>query len=108
MGEIGGSSPPGTTDERTEGLPDWGRGPVGSRLSTHTALRVRLPLLPLGEVIYRGVLLGEQAASKTDAQGSNPCAPADCRRGSIQKGTDLVSRPMLVRNQSSALQTGLP
>src|SRR5439155_24240604 len=25
----------------------------------------------------RSVLLGEQAASKTAAQGSNPCAPAD-------------------------------
>ena len=51
MGEIGGSTPPGTTDERLGGLPDWGRGPVGSRLSTHTALRVRLPLLPLARML---------------------------------------------------------
>ena len=26
--------------------------------------------------LYRGVLLGEQRASKTRGQGSNPCAPA--------------------------------
>jgi hypothetical protein len=28
-------------------------------------------------VSFRGVLLGEQRASKTRAQGSNPCTPAD-------------------------------
>src|SRR5262245_3852778 len=31
--------------------------------------------------IFRGVLLGEQRASKTRGQGSNPCAPACRRRG---------------------------
>ena len=29
-----------------------------------------------GGAIFRGVLLGEQRASKTRGQGSNPCAPA--------------------------------
>ena len=39
----------------TEGLPDWRRDPVGSRLS-FMALRVRLPLLPLwpGPVLVSG------------------------------------------------------
>src|SRR5262249_62284742 len=46
VGKTGGSSPPGITAS-TEGLPDGRRVPVGSRLSTDTALRVRLPLLPL-------------------------------------------------------------
>ena len=53
--------------------------------------------------LTRVMLLGEQAASKTAAWGSNPHARADCRRGSIEKGVRLVSGIMLVRNQSSAL-----
>ena len=44
-----------------------------------------------------------QAASKTAQQGSIPCTPASCRRGSTEKGAGLVNRLMLVRIQSSAL-----
>src|SRR5262245_53476124 len=59
--------------------------------------------IPSSDPCIRSVLLGEQAISKVAAQGSNPCAPADCRRGSIQKGAAPVMRTMLVRIQSSAL-----
>ena len=34
---------------------------------------------------YGGVLLGEEAVSKAARQGSNPCTPVDCRRGSIPR-----------------------
>ena len=53
--------------------------------------------------LTRVTLLGEQAASKTAAWGSNPHARADRRRGSTEKGIRLVSGIMLVRIQSSAL-----
>ena len=49
---------------------------VSARLAVNQKVRVRLPPRPLRDC-DRSVLLGEQAASKTAAQGSNPCAPAD-------------------------------
>jgi hypothetical protein len=54
--------------------------------------------------LNRSVLLGEQAVSKAARQGSNPCAPAFCRCGSIEKGSGPVNRLMLVRIQPSALE----
>ncbi len=107
MGEIGGSSPPGTTATKLGGLPDWGRGPVGSRLSTHTALRVRLPLLPLDRLL-QGRAPGRAGGLQNRGTGFESLRSYFRRRGSTQKGTGLVSRPMLVRNQSSALLNGLP
>ena len=64
------------------------------------------PLRPGG--FTRVMLLGEQAASKTVAWGSNPHARADCRRGSIQNGVRpavfvFFSGIISMRNQSSAL-----
>ena len=59
----------------------------------------------LQSVGFTGVLLGEQAVSKAAAQGSTPCTGADCRRGSTEKGVRLVSGTMLVRIQSSALES---
>ncbi len=52
--------------------------------------------------IYRGVLLGEQRASKTCGQGSNPCAPAFADVAE-RPGACLVSRIMPVRVRPSAL-----
>ena len=60
-------------------------------------------IMPVGP--FTGVLPGEQAASKTARQGSTPCTGADCRRGSTEKGAGLVNRIMLVRIQSSALES---
>src|SRR5271157_4208198 len=56
--------------------------------------------------IYRGVLLGEQRASKTRGQGSNPCAPAFADVAE-RPGACLVSRIMPVRVRPSASMTPL-
>jgi hypothetical protein len=50
---------------------------------------------------FRGVLLGEQRASKTRGQGSNPCAPAPAGVAEW-RGPCLVSRFMPVRVRPSA------
>ena len=75
--------------------------------SPRTPCSVRARLRPVyepgGDGLRRSVLLGEQAVSKAAPQGSNPCAPAFCRRGSTEKGSGPVNRLMLVRIQPSAL-----
>jgi hypothetical protein len=56
--------------------------------------------------IYRGVLLGEQRASKTRGQGSNPCTPAFADVAE-RSGPCLVRRFMPVRVRPSASMTPL-
>src|SRR5215831_16481671 len=59
------------------------------------------PRIETDRGLFRGVLLGEQRASKTRGQGSNPCAPA---RADVAewRGPCLVSSFMPVRVRPSA------
>src|ERR1700732_660075 len=100
MGKTGGSSPPEAITHGVCGVAVCMRR-CDRRGSGFDSPRTPCSVWPL--MLRRSVLLGEQAVSKAASQGSNPCAPAFCRRGSTEKGSGPVNRLMLVRIQPSAL-----
>ena len=69
--------------------------------------------IPARHLMNRGVLLGEQTASKTVAQGSNPCAPAtfklpvwlDTERRRTRNAVDVGANPTAGSRQVSGVRS---